>query len=211
MGLAVLENQLVFLCNHGTALACSLCSQDTFTCSRSTYYGSPDCYGTPTHEMLYRNGTGCGACYHVRCTTPQYCSEDGVNVVVTDYGEGDKTDFILSPRAYARLARPNVALELFARGVIDVEYRRVSCHYSAIVVIYAAGMNDITAVELWQEDCKQWRGMRKAFGAVWDMANPPSGSIKLRFQVSGSSWVQSKNDLPALWNAGVAYDSAIQI
>ncbi|KAG2679975.1 hypothetical protein I3760_11G077000 [Carya illinoinensis] len=249
MGLAVLENQVGILCVIMVLLLPALCaSQDTFTCSRSTYYGSPDCYGTPSGacgfgefgrtvndgsvtgvSRLYRNGTGCGACYQVRCTTPQYCSEDGVNVVVTDYGEGDKTDFILSPRAYARLARPNVALELFARGMIDVEYRRVSCHYSgynlmfkvhehsrypnylAIVVIYAAGMNDITAVELWQEDCKQWRGMRKAFGAVWDMANPPSGSIKLRFQVSGSSWVQSKNDLPALWNAGVAYDSAIQI
>lgn len=91
-----------------------------------------------------------------------------MNVVVTDYGEGDKTDFILSPRAYARLARPNVATELFARGVIDVEYRRVSCqyagynlmikihehsrypHYLALTFLYAAGMNEITAVELWQ-------------------------------------------------------------
>jgi len=158
-----------------------------------------------------------------------------VNVVVSDYGEGDRTDFILSPRAFVRLARANVASKLLAYGVIDVEYRRVSCHYSgynlmvkvhdhsrfpdylAIVVLYVAGQNDITAVELWQEDCQQWKGMRRAYGAVWDMANPPrpsgSGSIKLRFQVCGSAgttWVQSRNGLPGDWKAGVAYDSAIQ-
>jgi hypothetical protein len=91
-----------------------------------------------------------------------------VRIVVTDYGEGDRTDFILSPRAYAKLARPNVALQLFASGVIDVEYRRISCKYTgynvmfkvhenskfpnylAIVVMYVNGQNDITAVELWQ-------------------------------------------------------------
>lgn len=88
--------------------------------------------------------------------------------MVTDYGEGDRTDFILSPRAYTKLAKPNLALELFAYGVVDVEYRRISCKYSsnnlmvqvhehsnypqylAIVILYVAGQNDITAVELWQ-------------------------------------------------------------
>ena len=88
--------------------------------------------------------------------------------MVTDYGEGDRTDFILSPRAYTKLARPNLALELFAYGVVDVEYRRISCqfagynivykvhehsqypHYLAIVFLYVAGQNDITAVELWR-------------------------------------------------------------
>ncbi|XP_059441340.1 expansin-like B1 [Corylus avellana] len=228
-------------------------SQDTFTRSRATYYGSPDCYGTPSGacgfgefgrtvndgsvagvSRLYRNGTGCGACYQVRCTTPEYCSDEGVKIVVSDYGEGDTTDFILSPRAFVRLARANVAKELLAYGVIDVEYRRVSCqysghnlmvkvhensrfpHYLALLVIYVAGQNDITAVELWQEDSQQWRGMRRAYGAVWDMANAPtgSGSIKLRFQVCGSAgtkWVQSRNGLPGDWKPGVAYDSAIQL
>lgn len=105
----------------------------------------------------------------VRCTNPTYCSDSGAYVVVTDHGEGDYTDFILSPRAYAKLANSNAALELFSRGVVDVEFRRVSCQYPnyntvkfkvhehsrypdylAIVIIYVAGKNDITAVELWQ-------------------------------------------------------------
>ncbi|KAB1216288.1 Expansin-like B1 [Morella rubra] len=241
MGFA-LANKICLLCV--IVLLPALCtSQDTFTCSRATYYGSPDCYGTPSGacgfgefgrtvndgyvsgvSRLYRNGTGCGACYQVRCKTPQYCTDEGVSVVVTDYGEGDKTDFILSPRAYASLARPDVDVDLFAHGVIDVEYRRVSCHYSgyeylmfkvhehsrnphylALLMIYVSGQNDITAVELWQEDCKEWKAMRRAYGAVWDMANPPSGPINLRFQVSGSAgvtWVQSRNPLPADWKAG---------
>ena len=53
-----------------------------------------------------------------------------VNKVVTDNGDGDKTGDILSPSAYARLARHNVALEFFSYGVIDVEYRRIACKYS---------------------------------------------------------------------------------
>lgn len=65
-----------------------------------------------------------------------------------------------------------------------------------------------------QDDWQQWRAMRRAYGAVWDMVNMPRGSTKLRFQVCGNSditWVQSKNVLPSDWKAGVAYDSLIQL
>uniref|UniRef100_A0A5B7BDT7 Putative Barwin-like endoglucanase n=1 Tax=Davidia involucrata TaxID=16924 RepID=A0A5B7BDT7_DAVIN len=230
----------------------ALCySQDTYVSSRATYYGSPDCLGTPTGacgfgeygrtvndgkvsgvSRLYKNGTGCGACYQVRCKNPQYCSDDGVKTVVTDYGEGDKTDFIFSLRAYTKLALPNMATELLAYGVVDIEYRRISCHYPAsnlmlkvhensrfpeylaIVILYQAGINEIKAVQLWQEDSQEWRGMRRAFGAVWDMSNPPSGGLNLRFQVSGSAgvkWVQLRNVIPSDWKAGAAYETAIQL
>lgn len=224
-----------------------------FTPSRATYYGSPDCNGTPrgacgfgefgrtvndgsvsgASARLYKDGSGCGACYKVRCKNPQLCNYDGVNVVMTDYGEGDHTDFILSPRAYSKLALPNVAPELFAFGVVDVEYKRVSCQYTgynvmykvhersnypnylALVVTYVAGKNDVTGVELWREDCKEWVPMRRAFGAVWDMANPPQGSITLRFQATSSTgntfWMQSTNALPDNWEAGAAYDSKLQL
>lgn len=117
---------------------------------------------------LFGNGSGCGACYQVRCKEPR-CSGDGAVVVVTDYGEGDRTDFILSPRAYSKLAQPDRVDELFACGVVEVEFRRVPCqypgyntlyvkvhehsnnpHYLAIVVLYVSGINDITAAQLWQ-------------------------------------------------------------
>ncbi|KAI3453449.1 hypothetical protein Pfo_010112 [Paulownia fortunei] len=233
-------------------LSASLCyAQDGYVYSRATYYGSPDCFGNPTGacgfgdygrtvnngvvsgvSRLYRNGTGCGACYQVRCKIPTHCSEEGTKLVVTDYGEGDNTDFILSPRAYANLARPDMAAELFAYGVVGVEYRRIPCRYGynlmlkvhehsnfptylAILAIYQAGIYDITAVEVWQEDCKEWRGMRRAYGAVWDIANPPLGPLNLRFQVSGGAygemkWVQIGSVIPSDWKAGVAYETAFQ-
>ncbi|TYI15531.1 hypothetical protein ES332_A08G192600v1 [Gossypium tomentosum] len=226
-------------------------SQDYFVKSRATYYGSPDCLGTPSGacgfgeygksvndanvagvSRLYKNGTGCGACYQVRCTNPQICADNGVNIVVTDYGEGENTDFILSPRAYARMARPDTAAHLFAYGVVDVEYQRIPCQYGgyktqvkvhehskypnylAIVVLYQAGKSEILSVDIWQEDCKEWIGMRRAYGAVFDMANLPSGDISLRFQVRGSAgltWVQAPNVIPKYWKAGVAYETDIQL
>ena len=68
---------------------------------------------------------------------------------------------------------------------------------------------------LMQENCKEWRPMRRAFGAVWDMENPPSGSVTLRFQATGSAgytyWVQSTDAIPEDWKAGAAYDSAVQL
>ncbi|KAJ4712641.1 Expansin-like like [Melia azedarach] len=230
----------------------ALCySQDTFTYSRATYYGSPDCLGTPTGacgfgeygrtvndanvagvSRLWKNGTGCGACYQVRCKVPQLCTDDGVNVVVTDYGEGDNTDFILSPRAYSSMAKPDTSEQLFSYGVVGVEFRRIPCRYYgynlmfkvhehskfpdylAIVILYQAGQNDVLAVEIWQEYCKDWVPMRRAYGAVFDIANPPRESISLRFQVRGSmgeTWVVANNAIPSDWKAGVAYDSQIQL
>lgn len=56
--------------------------------------------------------------------------------------------------------------------------------------------------------------MRRAFGTVWDMENPPRGSISLRYQVSGSAgvnWVQDDNALPDYWKAGVVYESTIHL
>ncbi|KAA8526002.1 hypothetical protein F0562_007898 [Nyssa sinensis] len=227
------------------------CSQDFFVSSRATFYASPDSLGNPTGACgfgeygrtvnggevsgvsgLYKNGTGCGACYQVRCKNPQYCSEDGAKIVVTDYGEGDRTDFILSLRAYTKLARPNMVVELQAYGVVDIEYQSIPCQYPgsnlmfkvhehsrfpeylAIVILYQAGVNEITSVEVWQNDCQQWRGMRRAYGAVWDMANPPRGALDLRFQVSGSAgvkWMQMRNVIPSDWKAGAAYETGIQL
>ena len=127
---------------------------------------------------------------------------------------------------------PDASNELFKYGVVDVEFKRVPCRYApgynillkvhehskkpeylAVVILYAAGQKDITAVEFWQEDCQEWRPMRRAFGAVFDTPNPPATEINLRFEVSSSGggryWVEARNPIPSDWEVGAAYDSEV--
>ncbi|KAI0504407.1 hypothetical protein KFK09_015359 [Dendrobium nobile] len=128
-------------------------SQSTFNCSRASYYGNLVCPAdyrgacgytdlglqinggdVAAVHRLYRGGTGCGACYQVRCTYPQICNTDGVNVVATDFGVGDDTDFILSARSFAKLAQPNMASQLMAYGVVDIQYRRYIKIYRRVII-----------------------------------------------------------------------------
>ncbi|KAL3817972.1 hypothetical protein ACJIZ3_003877 [Penstemon smallii] len=247
MGSKILIVTLLLIC---ASIACN--GEDGFIYSRATFYGSPECLGSPRGacgygeygrtvnngevsgvSRLYRNGSGCGACYQVRCTIPTHCSEQGTKLVVTDFGVGDHTDFVLSLGAYSNLARPNMAAELYAYGVVGIEYRQIPCQYAsnlvlkvhdrskfpsyfAVVPLYQGGVYDITAVEVWLEDCKEWRGMRRPFGAVFDMENPPIGALNLRLQVTSYTsgdvkLVQLPTLIPADWKAGVAYDTALQL
>ena len=89
--------------------------------------------------------------------------------------------------------------------------------YLALIIIYQAGKKDITAVELWQEERKEWKGMRRAYGGVWDMASPPRGPMNVRILTQsddddgGQKWVQLTAAIPSEWKAGVTYDSAVQL
>ncbi|PIN09248.1 hypothetical protein CDL12_18171 [Handroanthus impetiginosus] len=246
-------SKLVFSKLIVVLIVASLCdADDGYIYSRATYYGSPDCLGTPRGacgfeeygrtvnnglvagaSRLFKNGSGCGACYQVRCKIPAQCSEEGTTVVVTDFGIGHNTDFIMSIRAYASLASPNMAPALIAYGVVDIEYRRIPCRYNyklmikvhehsyypsylAIIAIYQGGTYDIIAAQVWQEDCKQWRWMRRPYGAVWDIENPPQGALLIRFQVSNEftgevKWIQIAGAVPSDWKAGVAYETGLQL
>ena len=44
--------------------------------------------------------------------------------MVTDHGEGDRTDFIMSPRAFTTMAKRGKDKQLNALGVVDIEYKR---------------------------------------------------------------------------------------
>lgn len=48
-----------------------------------------------------------------------------MTVVITDQGSSHDTDFILSQRAFGRMAQTkDAAASLLALGVVDIEYRR---------------------------------------------------------------------------------------
>ncbi|KAL5973794.1 hypothetical protein ACLOJK_030451 [Asimina triloba] len=210
------------------------------TPSRAAYYGSNDSLGTPRGACgygefgrevyggnvaavsnLFQDGIGCGACYQVTCTDPKLCTEDGVEIMVTDHGASDNTDFILSIHAFAGMASQNKSQELIAFGVVDIEYERIPCKfpgyyvmvkvhensrfpdYLVIIFIYQAAEKDILAVDLWKKDCKEWVSMRRAYGGVWDMPMPPKSPLSLRLLTSENigkkKWVYLKNVIPEMW------------
>ncbi|KAF8380661.1 hypothetical protein HHK36_028151 [Tetracentron sinense] len=227
---------------------------DCFTHSRAAYYPNSDEQGTDAGACgfgsfgatinggdvsaasdLYRGGIGCGACYQVRCTNSNFCSDKGVNVVITDNGASDRTDFILSRRAFGRLAQTkDSAASLLALGVVDIEYRRVSCsypnknitikidessnfpHYLAFVIWFQQGKKDVTAVQLCETQNFVCKLLDRSHGAVWTTVTPPSGPLSIRMLLSDSdngdeTWVVPVNDIPQDWKAGNTYDSGIQV
>ncbi|XP_052180122.1 expansin-like B1 [Diospyros lotus] len=239
-----------FLLYMMAVLPAVLChsSKGNYITSRATYYSTSDGLGTPTGACgygeygrtvysgnvggvsnLYRDGLGCGACYQVKCKIPGLCTADGVQVVATDYGAGDNTDFILSKHAFAAMARPKADSKLFAYGVVPVDYARVPCSYPghtlavmintqsrfpdylAIALVYQAGKCDITAVQIWQAKYQQWKDMRRVYGAVWDIPNPPSGALSLRVQVCGQKWVYLSKAIPKKWKSGAIYETGVKL
>ncbi|CAL9029070.1 unnamed protein product [Prunus brigantina] len=233
----------------GEAATCS----DCFVHSRASYYPNSEAQGTDIGACgfgsfgatinggdvsaasdLYRNGVGCGACYQVRCTNSRYCSDKGATVVITDQGSGHNTDFILSKRAFSRMAQTtDAAASLLSLGVVDIEYRRVSCsypgknitikidensnypHYLAFVIYYQQGKNDITAVQLCETQNFSCKLLDRSYGAVWTTTSPPSGPLQIRMLFSDEdgdeNWVVPENNIPQDWKVGQTYDSGVQV
>ncbi|KAK9093003.1 hypothetical protein Syun_027914 [Stephania yunnanensis] len=228
--------------------------KECFTHSRAAYYPNSDEHGTDqgacgfgsfgatinegdvsAASLLYRDGVGCGACYQVRCSNTKYCSENGVNVVITDQGSSDNTDFILSQRAFGRMAQTkDLGVSLLQLGVVDVEYRRVSCnypsknitikidessnypHFFAFVIRYQGGKKDITAVQLCETQNFSCKLLDRSHGAVWAVVSPPSGPLSVRMLLSDidngdESWVVPINTIPKDWKAGEVYDTGVQV
>ncbi|KAI5655843.1 hypothetical protein M9H77_33030 [Catharanthus roseus] len=226
---------------------------DCFIPSRAAHYPNSTEKGTETGQCgygtlgaminggdvsaaseLYRNGVGCGACYQVRCTNGYYCSEKGVTVVITDSGSSHNTDFILSQRAFSRMAQnADAAASLMATGIVDIEYRRVSCsypnrnitfkivesstnpHYLGFVIWHQQGKRDITAVQLCETQNFVCKLLDRSYGAVWTTTSPPSGPLSIRMLFSGEegdeTWVVPVNNLPGNWQPGETYDSGVQV
>ncbi|KAH9321442.1 hypothetical protein KI387_016081 [Taxus chinensis] len=229
--------------------------KDCYTVSRATYYGAtPDDLGNPAGACgygafgrnlnggdvtavsnLYRGGTGCGACYQVKCAEEDPCKEEGVKVVVTDMGGGGGTDFIMSRHAFAQLGRDtNDTNRFVAMGTITILYRRISCvypgqnimikidensnfpSYLAFLFYYQGGSKDIVIVNICETKNLECKLRSQNHGAVWDVVSPPQGALSIRFLVSDSAggqeqWFTSANAIPANWVPGALYDTGIQL
>ncbi|KAB2632303.1 expansin-like B1 [Pyrus ussuriensis x Pyrus communis] len=239
---------LLLLQSPSEAATCS----DCFIHSRATYYPNSEAQGTDSGACgfgsfgatlnggdvsaasdLYRSGLGCGACYQVRCTNSAYCTDKGVTVVITDQGSSDGTDFIMSKQAFGRMAQSTeAAASLLSLGVIDIEYRRVSCsypnknitikidehsnnpYYLAFVIWYQQGKKDITAVQLCETTNFVCVVLDRSIGAIWTTTSAPSGGplqIRMLFSDDDETWVVPPNTIPQDWKVGQTYDTGVQV
>uniref|UniRef100_A0A2P2PS19 Expansin-like B1 n=1 Tax=Rhizophora mucronata TaxID=61149 RepID=A0A2P2PS19_RHIMU len=234
-------------------LADAATCSDCFSSSRAAYYPNSSENGTDKGACgfgsfgatindgdvsaasdLYRNGVGCGACYQVRCTNSSYCTDKGVTVVITDQGSSANTDFILSRHAFVKMAQTSeAATSLLALGIVDIEYRRVSCsypyknitikidensnypYYLAFVIWYQQGKRDVTAVQLCETQNFVCKLLDRSYGAVWTTTTPPSGPLSLRMLFSDDNgdetWVVPVKNIPSDWKAGETYDTGVQV
>ncbi|PWA96929.1 Barwin-like endoglucanase [Artemisia annua] len=228
-------------------------SSGSFIHSRAAYYPDSDDKGTEKGRCgygsfgatmnngyvadasdLYRDGVGCGACYQVRCTNSKDCSDEGVTIVITDQGSSDRTDFIMSKKAFRKMAQSTYSeSSLLSQGTVDIEYRRVSCkypnynitvkidessdypYYLAFVIWYQQGQNDITAVQLCETKNFNCKLLDRSYGSVFTTTSPPSGPLSLRMLLSGEDgddkWVVPVNTIPENWKKGDIYDTGVQV
>ncbi|KAK8481723.1 hypothetical protein V6N13_018364 [Hibiscus sabdariffa] len=183
-------------------------------------------------SSLYRQGGGCGACFHIRCKNPKLCTSTGAKVILTDLNPHSQADFVLSSKAFMALAYPSMVRDILKHGIVDVEYKRVPCEYKnqniavrvegsskhpnylAIKLLYQGGQTEVFGINVSQVGNPKWIPMRRNYGAVWDTSNAPKGALDFRFAVThgfDGKWIWAKNVLPANWKPGQVYDSGVQL
>ncbi|CAL1375783.1 unnamed protein product [Linum trigynum] len=128
-------------------------------------------------SKLWKNGAACGACYLVKCGIKGICNNEGVKIVVTDRGDGDNTDFILSSHAFETMALPNKASQLLPKAVVDVKYERIPCKYLLIV------FEEATKDEVWNEAMDAEISMIEK-NKTWELVDQPEDK-----PVIGLKWI----------------------
>ncbi|KAJ4715881.1 Expansin-like protein [Melia azedarach] len=183
-------------------------------------------------SSLYKDGAGCGACFQIRCRNKILCSSRGTRVILTDLNHNNKTDFVVSSRAFMAMANQGMGQDILKLGLVDVEYKRVPCEYRnqnlavrveesskkpnylALKLLYQGGQTEIVGVDVAQVGSSNWGYMSRNYGAVWDTDRVPNGALQFRFVVTAGydgKWIWAQNVLPADWKPGMIYDSGVQI
>ncbi|XP_024994676.1 expansin-like A1 [Cynara cardunculus var. scolymus] len=212
--------------SNASALSSGACGYGS---SAPSFYNGHLAAAVPS---IFKFGSGCGACFQVRCMDGKLCSKGGTQVIVTDLNKNTETDLVLSSRAFMAMANKGMELNMLKLGAANVEYKRVPCDYKgknlavrveessqklrylAIKFLYQGGQTEIVAVDVAKVGSTNWSFLRRKSGAVWDTDRVPAGKLQFRLLVTAgydrkSIW--AKSVLPADWNAGIVYDSGVQI
>ncbi|KAL8196561.1 hypothetical protein R6Q57_024856 [Mikania cordata] len=221
-----LHNTKAVMFTHASALSYGACGYGSFATS---FYNGRLAAVVPS---IFKSGSGCGACFQIRCMDSKLCSESGTQVIVTDLNNNNQTELVLSSRALMAMANKGMEQQILRLGSADVEYKRVSCdykgknlsvrveessdkpHYLAIKFLYQGGQTEIVAVDIARVGSSNWSFMSQKSGAIWETSWVPVGAVQLRLVVTSGydrKTIWAKSVLPANWNVGVVYDSGVQI
>ncbi|KAK8522261.1 hypothetical protein V6N13_115240 [Hibiscus sabdariffa] len=85
---------------------------------------------------LYNDGAGCGACFQIRCKNPALCSSAGTRVTLTHLNHNNRTDFVLSSRAFMAMANKGMGRDILKLGTVDVEYKRQAIIKTFIMTLF---------------------------------------------------------------------------
>ncbi|GJR06444.1 expansin-like A1 protein [Tanacetum coccineum] len=231
-----------------SASACDRCLHQTkavlFTNASALSYGACG-YGSSATSFynghlaaavpsIFKLGSGCGACFQVRCMDGKLCSKAGTEVIVTDVNnKNTQTELVLSSRALMAMANKGMEQNILKLGTANVEYKRVPCNYNgknlgvrveetshkpgqylAIKFLYQGGQTEIVAVDVAKVGSTSWGFLHRKSGAIWETSRVPAGALQFRMVVTSGydrKTIWAKTVLPADWNVGVVYDSGVQI
>ncbi|KAI3497491.1 hypothetical protein L1887_40139 [Cichorium endivia] len=194
--------------------------ESVFSPALGTWYGDPrgagsggacgwanDVQSPPFSAMIaagnariFLQGKGCGDCYQIKCTREPFCSGNPITITITDECPGACNNvpfhFDLSGTAFGAMANPGKAENLRNLGQVDIQYRRVPCHYGgtniafkldaktnpnwfATAIEFVDDDGGLRSVEIAPASTQQFVPMKNIWGAVWQVDLNPSQHVEI--------------------------------